>query len=313
MPVLPMSLIGALGRARRSPIVHCIMLGAALFLAERSWMATAGPTGRDAIVISAADAASPRRDERIDDALLLHAALAGGFDRQDGAVRERLLRLGRYLGVAAEGDDTSVEAQARALGLEHSDLALQRHLVEMMRLVAARTGPADLPAETELRAYYAENAARFAPPSSLRLRHVYLSRARRGAAAERDAEEVLRQLRARPDGATVALGDPFVRGEQIGPVPAQRLDAIFGPGFAAAVTTLPVGTWAGPVRSSYGEHVVRIDEIIAGAPPPFETVRSRVLHKLLRERGEQHLADTLRALRAQYPVRVAAADAAAQP
>jgi hypothetical protein len=295
-------------RVVRSPIAHCIVLGAVLFAGTHLWRVGAESPPADPIVISAADAASPRRVERIEDALLLRAALASGFDRQDGAVRERLLRVARYLGVASEGDADSIEAQARALGLEHSDLALRRHLVEMMRLVAARTGPADLPSDDELRTYYAETAPRFTPPLALRLRHIYLSRARRGVAAERDAETILRQLHNGSDDDAVAVGDPFARGEHIGPVSAQRLDAIFGPGFAAAVTPLPVGAWAGPVRSSYGVHLVRVEEIIPGMPPPFELVRSRVLHEFLRARGQQHLAETLRALRAHYPIRVAATD-----
>jgi hypothetical protein len=314
-----------LRRAAAAPIGRCVALGAMLFAAERAWtarLATEAGAKRMPIVVAAADRSGsaaaapaggvtaagemPAVPAQIDDEVLLGEALARGFDRQDRAVRERLRSLGRFLDVAPERDATALEREARALGFERSDLALRRHLVEMMRLAAAKTGRADLPSEPELRAYYAVRAADLTPPPAIRLTHVYLSRARRGAAAERDAETVLARLRLDPAAPAPALGDPFARGAAIGPASPQRLDAIFGPGFAAAVTGLRLGTWAGPVRSSYGVHLVRIDAIVPGAPPPFAAVRGRLLHELLRARGAERLRETMRALRDSYAVRSAA-------
>lgn len=306
--------------ALRSPIGHCLVIGALLFVANRWW--TGDPraeTMRPPIVISAADLdgdatgigsgdaseRARRLAERIDDEVLLREALARGFDREDGSVRSRLLRLGRYLGVAAGEDEATLEREARALGLELSDLTVRRHLIEMMRLAAGRTGAADLPSDEALLAYYAERAPELTPPDAIRLTHIYLSRARRGSAAEADAVAALAALR---DGAVAAesLGDPFARGAALGPLSMRGLDEVFGPGFADAVAALPTGTWAGPIPSSYGVHLVRVEERVAGTPPPLAAVRSRLVHELLRARSAARLEENLRAWRARYPVRIEA-------
>ena len=85
---------------------------------------------------------------------------------------------------------------------------------------------------------------------------------------------------------------------------AAQVDDVFGPGFAAALATMPERSWAGPLRSTYGEHLIWVRERIAGGAAPYRAVRSRVLHELLRERSDAKLRDALASLRARYDVRI---------
>jgi hypothetical protein len=294
--------------ARSAPVMRFALLGAVLFVADRWRTGTAAEPQRPVIVVAAADAT--RAAEAIDDAVLAREALARGLDR-DRVVRGRLVRLGRYLGLRAEDSDKTVEREARALGLASSDRAIRRHLVEMMRLAIARPTAADMPTETELRASYAEHAAALASPPRYRLSQVFVDPARRGAAAGRDAAALLAALRAGRAAAAPPLGDPFVRGTRIGWASAAALDAAFGAGFGAAIAALPVGEWGGPIRSSYGLHLVRVEEIQPGSAPSFEAVRNRLVHTLLRSRSAARLEETLRALRTRYDVRVVSAAAPA--
>jgi hypothetical protein len=214
----------------RSPVLHFALLGALLFAVQAAW-SPALPSGARPTIVVPAGADATATAAAIDEEVLFREALARQFDGSDKVVRARLVRVGRYLGLARDGSDDAVEREARALGLQRSDPVIRRHLVEMMRLVAAKPGRHDLPSESALSAYYREHADRFALPARLRLTHVYLSAERRGAALEGDAAELLAALRrgeVEPEAAA-QLGDPFARGAELTLRVPEQVEAVFGP------------------------------------------------------------------------------------
>jgi hypothetical protein len=308
----------------RAPAFHFLALGAALLAAHRP------PGGEPAhgagrVVVTRADverlrdewtqvtgapptpAAEARLVARaVDEGILHREALALGLDRRDGAVRERLRRLGRFLGEEPR-EEAALEREARRLGLEQSDLLVKRHLVQMMELAAGRLGPEDLPTEGELQAYLEAHAGDFAEPERLRFTHVYLGRDRHREALARDAVALLAALRdgdVPPEGAA-ERGDPFLAGASIGPAPAAEVARLFGPAFARALAELPTGAWAGPLASSYGLHLVWLERREPGRVPSLASVRNRVLHRVLAERSRERGSARLQALRARYQVDVA--------
>jgi hypothetical protein len=303
-----------------------LLFGALLFAARTVWAPADTAPRRLPIVLSATDVERWRRewpqrhgimaaaapadaeiiDAAIDDAVLLREALAREFDRRDPVVRERLLTLGRYLGLAPGGSDEAIEREARALGLQRSDEVVRRHLVEMMRLAAAKPGPADLPDDAELQTYYEAHRPRFAHPERIGFTHIYLSAERRGDLIDADARALLAQLgRGAIDPADApALGDPFARGAAVPLASLAELDRAFGAGFATALSDLPARTWSGPVRSAYGLHLVWIEARVPAAAPSFAVVRNRILHQYLDERSQARMHERLRTWRTRYDIRV---------
>ena len=309
-----------MARLLRAPLVHFVALGAAL-LAVRSRLET-GPAPRPSLMIRGADvarlaeawteehgappdAAAMRRlvDAAIDEEVLYREALARGFDLQDGAVRERLVRLGSFVSEETARDRAALEREARRLGLERSDLVIRRHLVEMMRLAAGQVSERDLPSEAELAAYLARHAGEFAEPARVRLTHVYFAADARGERAATDALAVLGELAGAGSEAGAERGDGFVRGSEF-TGSRNELARVFGPGFAAAVDRAPERTWVGPLRSVYGAHLVWIHAREPERTPALADVRGRVLHRWLRERAEERCSAALQAMRAAYDVRV---------
>ena len=59
----------------------------------------------------------------------------------------------------------------------------------------------------------------------------------------------------------------------------EAIDRRFGTGFFAALEGLPKGEWSGPVASSFGVHVVRINDALPASMPPLEDVRDEVLRE----------------------------------
>lgn len=281
----------------RRPTLHFLLLGLLLFIGLRAW-----PSGavREPVVVRSAG--------EVDDALLLREALARGFDHSDRIARARLVALGRSLGLAPSDDDAALEQQARAFGLHRTDPLLRRHLIEMMRLSATRPEAAEMPTDDELRAYFDAHAADYAQPERRALRHIYLSRAARGAALEGDAAALLALLRAgRPAADVAALADPFARGARLALASRVQIAGVFGPSTADTVFALPVGEWSEPVQSPYGLHLILVETHTAGGPPAFEAVRGQVLHAWLRDGAEARLQTSLAVLRQRYDVRIALA------
>ena len=205
-----------------------------------------------------------------------------------GAVIEQVVR------------DEVLVREARRLGLDRSDEVVRRRLVQMMELLLATAEPAEPPGEAELAAYLAAHPERFARPARVALTHVFVGRAAHPEDGERVARELLERLAGGADPA--GLGDPFPRGATFPPRAASELDASFGPLFGERVIALPVGRWSGPVASSYGLHLVRIDERADPAVPPLAEIRGEVTRALGEERAEQAARRAYQELAARYVI-----------
>ena len=291
-----------LRRALGAPATRLLVLGGLLVAAARvlpaASLAGAARAGGPSLAASARFSGTPASDDEI-----LFRTGSAAVAANDPVVRARLAKLARYLelGGTAEERDAVLATAAGDVGLAQQDAVIRRYLVEVSRLALAQPAAADLPDEAGLRAYYAAHAPRFTAPARLHATQVYLSRTRRGAALEPDAARLLAELRARgtrPSDAA-ALGDPFVRGAVIDGS-REAIARGFGDAFARAVDALPAGSWQGPVASAYGLHLVWVEERTDARVEPLEQVRGRVVHTLLRERGEQRARARLAALRCHY-------------
>jgi parvulin-like peptidyl-prolyl isomerase len=82
----------------------------------------------------------------------------------------------------------------------------------------------------------------------------------------------------------------------------QEVRELFGPEFADALFALDGTGWQGPVRSSYGEHLVQVVSRADARVPPFEEVREAVARDFREERREQANAEAYREMRSRYDV-----------
>jgi hypothetical protein len=141
------------------------------------------------------------------------------------------------------------------------------------------------------------------------LRQVYVSRDRRGEAADADARAVLDRLRALgPDAAIDRIGDSLMVPQEIELVSRSEVARLFGDAFAAAVLELEPGTWSGPVESGYGPHLVLVRERVAAAAPELAAVRPRVERELLDSRRREQLDAMYAKLLETYTVEIESGD-----
>ena len=233
----------------------------------------------------------PERGAVDDELLLARAAAMLDLHRDDAVVARRLIRDARFL--EATGDDAAALGAATALGLDASDLVVQRRLASRLRLAIEGDARAAEPSDEALRAYLAAHAERFAVPARAQVTQVFLSRARRGAALAADAARTRERLRA---GLAIA-GDALPVPSALPPLGERELAALLGSDVARTAFVAPVGEWSGPVPSPFGLHLLRVESRQPARLPALDEARAAVREGLLADRADAAVAAALRELR----------------
>jgi peptidyl-prolyl cis-trans isomerase D len=146
--------------------------------------------------------------------------------------------------------------------------------------------------EAELRQYYEENRARYTNAGRRRARHILIEAGADPAAAEAKAKAAYERAAAGEDFARLARelsDDPGSKdaGGDLGM--AERGD--FVAEFADAVWGMKPGEIRGPVRSPFGWHVIRLEEVADESARPFEEVRAELEQELRRAEVEKAFGD----------------------
>ncbi len=322
-------------RLLRQPFLHFLLMGGLLFALDPAARHLASKFGwpsqqKPLLIISAAEqsrraqewaqqsghlpSADDTRvliDQAIEDEVLYREARQRGLDRNNAAVRKRLVDLMKYVKDPAAtpeqhqlpDDEEALYRQALALKLDQNDLAIRRHLILQMRLLASLPLPAPAVTDAELEAVMQRHRESFLQPARYTLSQRFFSRHRRGTQALHDAAVTLRSLQSHRESAAAA-GDPFPIGRHAVDVTDTELRSAFGPRFAAAVMGAAEDSWAGPVASIYGWHLVRIERRLPPSLPSVAQVRTRLLETLASERAQARYATYYPQLRAHYEIRI---------
>jgi len=269
-------------RLLREPLLHFLLLGALLFAADR-FLAGSRALPPDRIVVSAGQVEN----------------LAITFARtwQRPPTRAELQAL--------VDDHVETEVLAReavALDLDRDDTVIRRRLRQKMEFLAEDLAAVAEPTEEELAEYLRAHAEDFRQEPRTSFRHVFLSE-ERGERLEADAEELLQRLRAAgPETDVDGWGDRLLLPLSFDDEPRASIASQLGTAFAQALDPLPVGTWSGPVRSSYGLHLVLVTGRTPGRPAELAEVRERVRAELVADRRERMRAEMLARLLERYQV-----------
>lgn len=195
--------------------------------------------------------------------------------------------------------------EAVTMGLDRDDVVIRRRLRQKLEFISEDVAAAQEPTEQQLQDYLDAHAEKFVEPDRQSFQQVYFSPERRGEAAVRDAEKLLNELLAGRGPADPAeAGDPTLLPPGLEAATPQQIANTFGEDFALRVAEAPVGQWTGPIRSSFGWHLLRVAERSPGTTPTLEAIRPIVAREWQSEQ-RQRLGDQFyQAMRSQYDVRV---------
>lgn len=267
----------------REPILHFLLIGGLLFFVY----------GR----LNLADPAA----ERIVVSQAVVADLSSQYQARwmRPATEQELAGL-----VDAHVRDEILYREGLALGLDRDDPVIKRRVRQKLEVVAEEQLARDAPSDADLAAYLARHAERFARPGTISFEQIFF-------AAATPAAEVQAARGAALRGSDLArLGQPSMlpRSAQNAPLDLAARD--FGAAFAAELEGLPLDEWTGPVRSAFGQHLVRVTARTPALTPPLAEVRAAVAREWENERRMASLAENYKVLRSRYEVVIEAAPAA---
>jgi len=267
----------------REPLFHFLLLGAVIFVIADRPRSIAVPSEKKIVVTQS----------QIE-------SIVVGFSRtwMRPPTREELQGL-----VNDYVRDEVVYREARTMGLDQDDVIVRRRMRQKFEFLVedmmARTGQ---PSDQELEAYLRQHADKYREEPSFGFEQIFFSREKRGASAEAEALAMLERLRDKSAIDIEKVGDAFLLPSQFEKTSAGETARLFGEKFINKLTKTQLGTWAGPIESSYGLHLVRVNARIPEVDPPLAKVRESVLRDLLSDRRKQELDIQYEKLRARYTV-----------
>jgi peptidyl-prolyl cis-trans isomerase C len=280
-------------RLLRDPLLHFVLAGAVIFGAWRAFSPEAQP------------AADPMRIELTADEMkqIALSQLAQGLPLPDPA---QLQALGQQRAM-----QRILAREAAAFGLDRDDDIIERRLAQKMDFLLADLSQLQPPSREELAAWYAANAERFTQPPRASFRHVYFSPDRRADPAAAAAAALPQVAGLSIDSpALAAVGDRFMFQDFYGARTPEDVGRAFGADFAAALFAVAPGAWAGPIRSGFGWHLVRIDALEPVRAPALDEIEAEVRAAWTEARYDAIRARAEAEMRARYTIVVPELDPA---
>ncbi|MEI2298827.1 peptidylprolyl isomerase [Ensifer sp. MJa1] len=193
--------------------------------------------------------------------------------------------------------------EGRKIGLDRDDTVFRRRIQQKMEFLIEPSEAEMTPDEADLQAYLDANAQAYRVPATLAFRQLFFDVSRRGLAAEADALAALAALNANDAAAGPGdIGDATLLPPAMSLTRIDRIESDFGAAFATGLEQAAIGRWSGPVRSTYGLHLVMVDQRTAPHVPPLEEVRAAVLRDWQDRKRREIAEDRYRRLRAGYQV-----------
>jgi len=142
------------------------------------------------------------------------------------------------------------------------------------------SGNIEIP-EEELLEYYEDNQDRYLQDEQRQARHILILNGDDEDAAEAEAAALLARIQAGESFEELAAehsddGGTASRGGDLGVLTRSQLPGELG----GAVFSMDTGQVDGPIKSDFGFHVVRLDEILEQGPLPLDQVRGELLTEL---------------------------------
>ena len=189
--------------------------------------------------------------------------------------------------------------EAMAMGLDQNDQTIQQRLRMKLEFLLEDLSSVAEPGDDVLTAYLQAHQDKFRVETQVSFRQVYLNPDKHQN-LEADARDLLKRLNmgAAPEGVgnSTMLPYEYLQASQ------SDITRSFGEEFAQQVVDLEPDTWAGPLYSGFGGHLVKVTERVEGRLPELAEVREQVEREYLALRRKELKEDTYQRLRAGYEV-----------
>ena len=218
------------------------------------------------------------------------------LEEQEREVRYFVLPVDRFKS-AAGVDEAAVQAYYQAHQGQYMtpESAHLQYAELRLEALAAQQSVSD----ADLHADYEKSKSRLEVPEKRHARHILIT-GKDDAAALAQAQQVLAQAKAGKDFGELAKQysqDPG-SAHNGGDLGWSERSAFVAP-FADALFGMAVGEIKGPVKTQFGYHIIRLDEVQAGKSKSFEEARSDLEAQLRRDRATDRFGEVQEQLQAR--------------
>jgi len=267
----------------REPLVHFLLIGAALFIVFGLFNDPAGP-GSERIVITPG---------QID-------FLKANFTRtwQRPPTEKELQGL-----INSFVRDEIFYREALSLGLDRDDNVIRRRLKQKLEFMSDDLAEVATPSDEELRQFLQSHPESFRKEPQVAFRHIFLDITQRGKGAFAEADRVLAELADENNiPAPDALGDPLMLPMAFDLTTVSEISRLFGRSFGPELLSVEPGKWTGPIRSGYGLHLILVTDKVDGRLPELDEIREVVEREWVAVRKKELKENIYSRLREKYSV-----------
>jgi hypothetical protein len=274
-------------RFSREPLLHFLLIGAAIYGLYGAFAETAPEETDKTIVVSSAEV------EWMQTSWQKRWNRPPTPEELDGLIQQYIR-------------ETVLYREALTMGLNKHDQVIRRRLAQKLEFLAKDLVALTPPTDEELVAYFDAHQDRYQEPALYTFTQVFFNPDKRGNATLDDAEAIKATLTARGDAIedAGALGDDFMLQSYYPEKDPLEIQKLFGSGFTESLMDLTPGQWHGPVLSGYGTHLVYVSSIREPSPPVFAQVRERVVQDWTSERSEELNEQFYANLRDSYTIAI---------
>ena len=235
----------------------------------------------------------------LDRDMMFHFALSRELHLHDPVVYQRLLRNMSFLDLSRGKPKEQVYKEAIDMRMHLGDEVIKRRMIQVVEQILVARNLPDRPSEKQINEAFESRKKEFQRPNKYTLQHLYFPQTK--STNLTSAMNVIRTENLTPEEAR-KFSFPFLPGYNFVRQSGEQLSRRFGYEFTKNLEALDLSSnkWFGPIGSTYGQHLVWIDEIELERDAVLSEVRSELVRDLERDAYKGVLAAELDKLRMQY-------------
>lgn len=274
-----------INKTARSPLLHFLLIGAAIYLAYGLFGTKAVEESDNTVVVTSGEL------EWLTQTFTLTWNRAPTPQEIRGLLNAHIRERVFY-------------REAMAMGLDEDDVIVRRRLAQKLEFLFQDLADIIPPTEAELVAYFQDHLDQYQEPEVTTFTHVYVNPDLRDEHTLEDAAQILAQLKELedPKQGHEDLGDRFMLQRYYQQRTEMEIGKLFGQDFTKSLRALSPGQWHGPVLSGYGVHLIYIHDRSQIPPPDYEAVQVAVREDWQTDRRQAFNEEYTNTLLARYEV-----------
>ena len=185
--------------------------------------------------------------------------------------------------------------EALLLGLNEDDRIIKRRLAQKISFLKQESLP-NKPKRKDLNAFFKRNKDKYYVEPVYSFTHLFFSSDDN---SQSRSQSAFNQV---PDNILNVKSDPFFLGKNFADINLKEIENEFGNNFNIHFKESNLNKWSGPYASSFGHHIIFINNYRPGFYPPIDVVIDKVELDLLAEKKDGAISNFIEDVRSEYTV-----------